>query len=182
MPTDIIIDLGVREAQVNILEGSIKNGEMVVDSAEVSTDKGSITLDLDGVHEDNITDAISFEAVDNLIEREETLDTSDTDWDEPRIINPDTDLAEVFAGVCYHGPCTSKTLEVELPDVNHPGSRFQELKEYGLIAVVGYKNQRQIVVPTHVAWKEALTIWGDDIDTERTDGTPEDSVSTFDGP
>lgn len=161
-----------KEVQVSPIEGDIEDGELKVKSVLFQP------LDSDGNVEDEeeveFDTYVSWESMNGQVKEylarqyvnqngdEETsileMDTSDRDWTEMRVLtDPRSDKQrKALKHIVEAAPCTSELLDEKMD--GDASNQIYRLKEKDLIACIGYSSRHQVLVPTHVGWKEYLAM------------------------
>lgn len=104
---------------------------------------------------EEVNDRVSESALETIWNSDESLpDTSDPEWKEPRFVNEGTIKAETLNAVCEYYPCTSPFIEEQISADSGASAYISKMRKDGLVAYVGSRDGRQVIVPTHIGLKE----------------------------
>lgn len=166
-----VLSHGDMEYDIRILDGSIKGGAKYAEKVEISDGdlKRVAILSLEEeVHESEIKDHLLPGLVEKILHMEETVNTGDPDYTEPRFVNEGTNKAKILLSIYRMFPTTNE-LVAHYTDIEGVSAYTSKLRDDNLVAYVGNENKSRVIVPTHVGMKEVYCLRGGIPDTKVSD-------------
>lgn len=162
------VSIGGEEYEIEASSGEVREGTLFVEGV-VTADEDNYRINFDEeVMWNNVEEEVNKHFARKFLSNDETeedvfdVDTSDRDYNEPRVLTHARADAQrrCLRIISKNAPVSSKTVRQMSEDDHSVSNYVSKLKDKGLVACVGYDSQNQILVPTHVGWKEFYAMEG----------------------
>lgn len=154
------IEVNGEEVVITPETGELNGGNLRVDAVKIEMNGRTAPLRFNGYESwVEVEAAVAGYSVQKLIEIEESnIDTSDTDYTEPKVLREDTEKAKLLKALYHLAPCTNSQIRDD-GQFKNVSSKTSSLKDDGLVACVGWQDGSQVLVPTALGVKEIYTMW-----------------------
>lgn len=162
--TEKTIEYGGEELTIRAVEGQLEGGELKVSKVSVHQGDKAGKFDLDEpISFDEVTVPLLVTLLGERVEHKNKWDTADRTYTEPRHISAGSDEAAILQIATFNAPTTTSELNKIIEDDVSVRNAVYKLKDKDLLAVIGYEGNAHVIVPTHLGWKETLTMMGPDM-------------------
>lgn len=158
----LTITIGDIELEADPVNGELVDGELMVDSVNV-------TFTEEVYHE--FTEPVVWDVGivkekirSSWMEEGRWPDTL-AEWEAGRLVNTDTQRWHVMQFIVSNSPVTSSDIEDYFNDEDSEdnisvNSAIHGLKNKNLVKAIGHQGRREVLAPTHLAFKELYSIHG----------------------